>query len=209
MFVPQTFEPPVGEAPFQAGPATPMPGTPEPYGAAPDAPAPFAAAPGLNLEFGVGGDEWGPAEEYRKPADQIDQADGYSPDQLARPLGWEAAGASALQAAAPDTATEYRPLVQIDPEPIGDGDFASDAFSELSSLAMERPKVEKTRAGLVKRAPVERKPAEPEQPVAPSPHAAPRDAEAVRSRFSAFYSGTQRARTDVQTHNDAPGSLTE
>ena len=209
MFVPQTFEPPIGEAPFQAGPATPMPGTPEPYGAAPDAPAPFAAAPGLNLEFGVGGDEWGPAEEYRKPADQIDQADGYSPDQLARPLGWEAAGASALQAAAPDTATEYRPLVQIDPEPIGDGDFASDAFSELSSLAMERPKVEKTRAGLVKRAPVERKPAEPEQPVAPSPHAAPRDAEAVRSRFSAFYSGTQRARTDVQTHNDAPGSLTE
>ena len=205
MFVPQTFEPPVDEAlPLATGPVASAP-TPR----APETPAPYAAAQGLNPEWGVGGDEWGPAEEYRKPADQMDHADGYSPDQLARPLGWEAAGASALQAAAPDRATEYRPLVQIDPEPTGDGDFASDAFSELSSLAMERPKVEKTRAGLVKRAPVERKPAEPEQPAAPSPHAAPRDAEAIRSRFSAFYSGTQRARTDAQTHNDTPGALTE
>src|SRR5690606_24689769 len=136
MFVPQTFDPPADDTPLPTGPAASAP-----FGGASDAAAPFAATPGLDLQYGVGGDEWGPAEEYRKPADQFDHADGYSPDQLARPLGWEAAGASALQAAAPETATEYRPLVQIDPEPIGDGDFASDAFSELSSLAMERPKV--------------------------------------------------------------------
>lgn len=162
--------------------------------------------------WGVGGDEWAPAEEYRRPVQDVPtHHDAYSPDQLARPMGWEAAGASALQAAAPEVATEYRPVVQIDPEPGGDGgDFASDAFSELSSLAMERPKVEKTRAGLVKRTPVEKVAQEPEKPAAPTPHAGPRDADAVRSRFSAFYSGTQRARDDVRSFEDSTqGSLTE
>jgi hypothetical protein len=134
----------------------------------------------------------------------------YSPDQLARPMGWETAGASALQAAAPEGATEYRPVVQITPTSGGasEEDFASAVFSELSSLAAERPKVEKTSAGLAKRTPVAREP----EPVEPAQVAAsaPRDAEAVRSRFSAFYSGTQRARDDVQNFNDSTqGSLTE
>ena len=80
------------------------------------------------------------------------------------PSGWEAAGASALQAAAPESATEYRPVVQISPDPssAGQEDFASAVFSELSSLAAERPKVETTRAGLAKRTPVERE-EEPEE----------------------------------------------
>jgi hypothetical protein len=135
----------------------------------------------------------------------------YSPDQLARPLGWEAAGESALQAAAPEAATEYRPVVQVESQQQGGAsvDFTSEVFSELSSLAAERPKVEKTRAGLVKRTPVEREAdsvgganvAEPE---------VPRDAEAIRHRFSSFYSGTQRARDDVKNFNDSTqGSLTE
>lgn len=135
----------------------------------------------------------------------------YSPDQLANPLGWEAAGESALQAAAPESATEYRPVVQLE-EQLAEGapaDFASEVFSELSSLAKERPKVEKTRAGLVKRTPVER-----EAEAIPSADVAapevPRDAEAVRNRFSSFYSGTQRARDDVKNFNDSTqGSLTE
>jgi len=134
----------------------------------------------------------------------------YSPDQLARPLGWETAGASALQAAAPESATEYRPVVQISPDSglSGQEDFTSAVFSELSSLAAERPKVETTRAGLAKRTPVARE-AVPDEPVQAAP-SAPRDAEAVRSRFSAFYSGTQRAKDDVQNFNDSTqGSLTE
>ena len=134
----------------------------------------------------------------------------YSPDQLARPLGWETAGASALQAAAPESATEYRPVVQISPDSSisGQEDFASAVFSELSSLAAERPKVETTRAGLAKRTPVAREVVS-DEPVQAAP-SAPRDAEAVRSRFSAFYSGTQRAKDDVQNFNDSTqGSLTE
>ncbi|MBC7299084.1 MAG: hypothetical protein H5T82_09335 [Demequina sp.] len=135
----------------------------------------------------------------------------YSPDQLASPLGWETAGESALQAAAPETATEYRPVVQIDSEQQSEGsvDYASEVFSELSSLAAERPKVEKTRAGLVKRTPVERE-TEPESSADVAAPEVPRDAEAVRSRFSSFYSGTQRAREDVKNFNDSTqGSLTE
>jgi hypothetical protein len=100
--------------------------------------------------------------------------------------------------------------VQITPQDTGpaEQDFASAVFSELSSLAAERPKVEKTSAGLAKRTPVAREP-EPIQPVQVVA-AAPRDAEAVRSRFSAFYSGTQRARDDAQNFNDSTqGSLTE
>jgi hypothetical protein len=134
----------------------------------------------------------------------------YSPDQLASPRGWETAGASALQAAAPESATEYRPVVQISPGSDGpvQEDFASAVFSELSSLAAERPKVETTRAGLAKRTPVAREEV-PEESAQSAP-SAPRDAEAVRRRFSAFYSGTQRAKDDVQSFNDSTqGSLTE
>lgn len=135
----------------------------------------------------------------------------YSPDQLARPLGWEAAGESALQAAAPEAATEYRPVVQVEPQPQAEGsvDFASEVFSELSSLAAQRPKLEKTRAGLVKRTPVELE-AEPDHSADVAAPEVPRDAEAVRHRFSSFYSGTQRARDDVKNFNDrTQGSLTE
>lgn len=126
----------------------------------------------------------------------------FTPDQLANPVGWEAAGASALQAAEPESARSYRPVVQIDPEPVEEGSGApdmSDVFSEFSSLTAERPKVEKTRAGLAKRqkAPAAERPAPEPLETEVSIPAAPRDAEAVRSRFSNFYSGTQRARSDV------------
>ncbi len=134
----------------------------------------------------------------------------YSPDQLARPLGWETAGASALQAAAPDSAIEYRPVVQISPDSnsMGQEDYASAVFSELSSLASQRPQVETTRAGLAKRTPVARE-IVPDEPVQ-GPPTPPRDAEAVRNRFLAFYSGTQRARDDVRNFNNSTqGSLTE
>ncbi len=179
----------------------------------------FEAAPSQPIHDEA---RYGTPSRYDMPFGQSPQQDGqgmfghgdhgvvYSPDQLARPLGWETAGASALQAAAPESATEYRPVVQISPESNSPGqeDFASSVFSELSSLAAERPKVETTRAGLAKRTPVplEEVSEAPVQTVA----SAPRDAEAVRSRFSAFYSGTQRARDDVHDFNESTqGSLTE
>ena len=92
--------------------------------------------------------------------------------------------------------------MQIDPEPVEEDSGApdmSDVFSEFSSLTAERPKVEKTRAGLAKRqkAPEAERPAPQPLETEVSIPAAPRDAEAVRSRFSNFYSGTQRARSDV------------
>ncbi len=137
--------------------------------------------------------------------------DAYSPDQLASPLGWEVAGQSALQAAAPDSTTEYRPVVQIDPQSQAEGsvDYVTDVFSELSSLAAERPKLEKTPAGLVKRTPVARE-TEPGPSADVAEPEVPRDAEAVRNRFSSFHSGTQRGRRDVKTFKDSTqGSLTE
>ncbi len=75
----------------------------------------------------------------------------------------------------------------------------SEVFSELSSLSAERPKVEKTQAGLAKRRaegapPVEVTPIEQEPAATP----ANRDADQMRERFSSFYSGTQRARRDVE-----------
>ena len=151
-----------------------------------------------------------PPQEPANAFTSHDSGTTYSPDQLARPMGWEAAGASALQAAAPESATSYRPVVQITPEAgeSGDQDYASAVFSELSSLAAERPKVEKTRAGLQKRTPVAREEVAPE----PEHHEVqlPRDAEAVRTRFSAFYSGTQRARDDAQNlSGSTQDSLTE
>jgi len=188
-------------------------------------PLPYAEAPGFGAtpsQPGQGDSHYGEPSRYDIPFGQAPQQGGqgmfgheehgivYSPDQLARPLGWETAGASALQAAAPESATEYRPVVQISPDSssFGQDDYASAVFSELSSLAAQRPRVETTRAGLAKRTPVAREEV-PEAPV----HAAasePRDAEAVRSRFAAFYSGTQRARDDVHNFNESTqGSLTE
>jgi hypothetical protein len=131
----------------------------------------------------------------RKP--EGSHAGQFTPDDLASPVGWEAAGASALQAAAPDVQTSYSPKVDLDTG-AGAGVDLSSVFSEFSSLSSSRPKVEKTRAGLQKRrgadAPaVVVKPIEDEVVVAPRE----RDADAVRSRFSSFYSGTQRARSDA------------
>jgi hypothetical protein len=110
-----------------------------------------------------------------------------------------------LQAAEPEVETSYRPVVEdIQPAPLEDTDepdVTSEVFSELSSLSSERPKVQKTKAGLAKRRsdgakPVEVKPIQQEVTL----KHADRDADAVRSRFSSFYSGTQRARSDVQEH---------
>ncbi|PKQ27153.1 MAG: hypothetical protein CVT64_01540 [Actinobacteria bacterium HGW-Actinobacteria-4] len=126
----------------------------------------------------------------------------YSADQLANPEGWETAGASALEAAQPDVSSTYIPVVDIQPAPMlgtEDGpDITSEVFSELSSLSAERPKVQKTRAGLAKRRAEDAPPVEVkkiEAPVEAKP--ANRDPDQMRTRFSSFYSGTQRARKDV------------
>ena len=162
------------------------------------APASFQSAPA-----------WEPAEPVHEPqaqefapAPQQEPAGPhgtYTPDQLADATGWEAAGASALQAAQPDVATSYQPVIQPDDSgPGGGADLTSAVFSEFSSLASERPKVEKTRAGLERRRPSDAKPVEV-TPIAETPEIMPveRDADAIRDRFSSFYSGTQRARDDV------------
>src|SRR5690606_667309 len=118
--------------------------------------------------------------------------------------GWQAAGASALQAAQPDVATSYQPVIiqPDDGDGRGDADLASAVFSEFNSLASERPKVEKTRAGLERRRPSDAKPVEV-KPIEDNVGIAPvkRDADAIRERFSSFYSGTQRARSHVATHD--------
>ncbi|WP_169746528.1 ATP-binding protein [Demequina phytophila] len=126
-----------------------------------------------------------------------------TPEQLAEAHGWESAGASALAAAgAESVAQSYQPVLDTENSSgrawEDDVDLTRAAFSELSSLSESRPRVEKTKAGLQKRrrteaAPVETTPLEDEVTLAPKE----RDAEAVRSRFSSFYSGTQRARTDA------------
>ncbi|MCB2413689.1 nitrate- and nitrite sensing domain-containing protein [Demequina sp. TTPB684] len=192
---------------------------PTPHADPPSVPTAFIPDPTRNetfeAEWSMPGHVAAPIPAVAPPAFAPDSGRAgpmaYSPDQLARPMGWEAAGESALQAAAPEAATEYRPVVQIDPQPVGEGfaDFSSEVFSELSSLASKRPKVEKTQAGLVKRTPVERS-TEPEPVAEVAAPEVPRDADAVRNRFSSFYSGTQRARDDVKNFNDSTqGSLTE
>lgn len=126
----------------------------------------------------------------------------YTRDDLARPVGWETAGESALAAAAPEVVSTYTPaVVQLDPEPAAyddDADLASAVFNEFSSLTSERPKVEKTRAGLTKRQRQEVAP--PPEPIEEELAIAhvERDPEEIRARFSNFYSGTQRARHDVE-----------
>ncbi|MDN4476005.1 HAMP domain-containing protein [Demequina sp. SYSU T00192] len=127
----------------------------------------------------------------------------FTPEDLAEAHGWESAGASALAAATDETAaTSYEPVLDTEHSSgrtwDDDADLQRAVFSELSSLSASRPKVEKTKAGLQKRRrteeqPVEAQPLEDEVTLSPKE----RDAEAVRSRFSSFYSGTQRARTDA------------
>jgi len=123
----------------------------------------------------------------------------FTPDELANPFGWEQAGASALLANEPESATEYQPVVdtQSDGSP-AQAELTSQVFSEFSSLATERPKLETTRAGLQRRRSVD-SPAPDVTPIEQEVLLTPkdRDADEVRSRFSSFYSGTQRARSDV------------
>lgn len=176
--------------------------------AAPAAPA-WQSAPAAEPTSFQPAPEWGaeqPANEPQhqefSPAPQQEPAGPqgtYTPDQLAGATGWQAAGASALQAAQPDVATSYQPVIQPDDSGPGSAaDLTSAVFSEFSSLASERPKVEKTRAGLERRRPRNAKPVEV-KPIAETPDIAPtkRDADAIRNRFSSFYSGTKRARDDV------------
>lgn len=132
-----------------------------------------------------------------------------SPDDLARPMGWEAAGLSAVSAEDESEYIGYRPEAFAEPVPdpmpepgvdeVGaDADVASEVFSELSSLTSVRPKVEKTRAGLVKRERVpESEAPKPEPIAAPSSEHYDRDPEAIRTRVSSFYSGKFRAQADA------------
>ena len=194
-------------APAQPGPTSfaPQAFEPEPE-PQPEAPAaayePAAWAPVTSFEPEPAPAE---AEAFPQPQDaSAAETQAYTPEDLAHSHGWEAAGASALQAAEPEATTSYQPIILPEPRDGVDMDYASAAFSELSSLASERPKIEKTRAGLQKRRsadapPVEVKPLEESVEVAPSQ----RDADAVRHRFSAFYSGTQRARQDAEEFDRA------
>lgn len=179
-----SFEPAEGSAPSPVGQWPFSGATP----AAPSGQFPTQQAPQWNQPA--------PEPQWQEAELQEPRRDVFSPDQLATPLGWEQAGASALQAAQPEVNQEYQPVVQVDPQRADGGstDVASEVFSELSSLTAERPKVVKTSAGLTKRTPVEPKPEAAEEPVY-TPH--DRDAEGVRDRFSSFYSGTRRAREDA------------
>lgn len=167
--------------------------------AAPAAPEPVAPEP---VSPGGAFALWGDKAQHAPPAPPA-TGQVFTPDELASPYGWEVAGDAALAAAAPEAATEYEPVVDLQPEADLGGahetEITSAVFSELSSLSYERPVVEKTNAGLQRRraageAAPEVKPIEPEVHLAHKE----RDADEVRSRFSSFYSGTQRARSDVQ-----------
>ena len=186
--------PPAPPAAFD--PAPYLPPTPAPT----PPPASFTPEPGAPVAEPFA---FIPAPAAPEPAPA--QPAAFSPEQLANPLGWEAAGASALQAATFEAAaTTYEPRLDTD-HPSGryyadeEADLTRSVFSELSSLSESRPKVEKTRAGLQKRRAVTAKPVEV-TPIAEEVTLTPkdRDAEAVRHRFSSFYSGTQRARSDVE-----------
>ncbi|WP_160297643.1 ATP-binding protein [Demequina salsinemoris] len=204
---PSAFAPaapsPAPAAPAQSfvAPSAPsaMPSAPSAMPSAPSAPTSFVPAGGGFMPDESAASSWqgelaAVEQGHRESASEV-----YSPDQLADPTGWEHAGASALEAAGP--AVGYSPAFQINPEPDSDegdqSDVASAVFSEFASFATERPKVQKTKAGLAKRertkAAEAPKPLEAEVKIAE----APRDADAVRQRFSSFYSGTQRARSDV------------
>lgn len=218
-FAPDRATPPASSPTHSAGvldntePAAPAPITPTPHVQGPislheappvdDAPwhtqrAAAPVAPTQPESPVVPPASGGSAASFFAPRqDDAPQQGHFSPDDLANPVGWEAAGASALQAAGPEVQTSYTPKVDLDSEQDAAPDLSS-VFSEFSSLSSQRPKVEKTRAGLQKRRavdapPVEVKPIEEEVVVAPRN----RDADAVRSRFSSFYSGTQRARSDA------------
>ncbi|WP_062137619.1 sensor histidine kinase [Demequina aestuarii] len=186
--------------------SAPQPEAPAPWERAePTVPAepPSAAPQSFQPDVGASpeANAWDASQTVNSAEPPSDSsATAYSPDELAKASGWEAAGASALQAAEPEGATTYQPVIQPDNggDDMGGADLTSAVFSELSSLAAERPKVEKTRAGLQRRRPTNADPVEV-TPIQEDASLAPadRDADAVRSRFSSFYSGTKRARDDV------------
>ncbi|WP_144276248.1 ATP-binding protein [Demequina sp. NBRC 110053] len=201
---PVAFAPQVPSAPEPAAPHHESPQHESPqHDARQPAQSPWQASPSAPTSFAPEPQPEPRAEDFPAAPQQPATAWGadggarsFTPEQLATPAGWESAGASALQAAEPEVATSYQPVIQ--PDSAGGEDVTSAVFSELSSLAAERPKIEKTSAGLQRRrptgaAPVEVKPIEESVEIAP----AERDADAVRNRFSSFYSGTQRAKDDV------------
>jgi len=143
-------------------------------------------------------------------------AQAYTMDEFAQPYGWETAGASALAATVDTGDGGYSPEAFVAPTapPPPDGleaEMASEVFSELSSLTTERPKVQRTRAGLQKRS---RVPGATEPTPIPDiePKPVARDAEAVRANFSNFHSATRGARGDVgdspHIHGTPPDEVT-
>ncbi|MDN4487604.1 ATP-binding protein [Demequina sp. SYSU T00039] len=193
-FAPTSFEAPAEPEPAAAAPAF----APEPEPAPEPAPMSFTPAEGV-AEAPVFEPRPAPAPAVEEEAPATAS---FTPEQLANPMGWEAAGQSAIAEADGDSGV-YTPIIDTE-SPSGrsaaddEADLARDVFAELSSLSESRPKVEKTKAGLQKR----RKPAEVEPEVTPLDEEVTlahkeRDAEAVRNRFSSFYSGTQRARSDA------------
>jgi hypothetical protein len=183
-----------------------VPDMPPPVYDVPDMPPPTVPAYGADAYEGA---EYGAA------------AQAYSPDEFAKPYGWEGAGANALAAASGETVqTGYSPEAYVPTAPtLPDGteaEMTSAVFSEFTSLATERPKVQRTKAGLQRRAkPPE---TEPEEiPVPPAPAEAEvkpvaRDPEAVRSSFSNFHSATSRARDSEgegsDVHSAEPNEMT-
>ena len=148
-----------------------------------------------------------PAEAYEAMG-LYGAAPAYSSEQFAKPFGWEAAGADALEAAGfePDY-RGYSPEAFSAPPPTEDyeADVASAVFSELRSLSSERPTIQRTKAGLTRRAPSALATAVP--PAEVEPRAVDRDPETVRANFAGFYSGTTRGRADAAAQpTDVHGS---
>ncbi len=143
-------------------------------------------------------------------------AQAYTLDEFAQPYGWEAAGASALAATVDIGYGGYSPEAfapTAPPPPDGlEAEMASAVFSELSSLTTERPKVQRTHAGLQKRTRAPGAPTEPTPIADIEPKPVLRDAEAVRASFSDFHSATTRGRSDVgdlpHIHGTPPDEVT-
>ncbi len=176
----------------------------------PEATGGFVAPDGLAPELSFGDNTGTPSELEAQapdfpPPGMPAPAFGTAPAQFVDPTDWESAGQSALQSAvvepdyigySPEAFSELPPppVMIEDPQDV-EAEVTTSAFSELSSLAGTRPKVERTRVGLTKRAAVEVQERKPLDDGSITPAA--RDADATRSRFSSFYSGTARAKVDA------------
>jgi signal transduction histidine kinase len=139
-----------------------------------------------------------PAAGFYEATGLYGEPPAYSSDQFAQPYGWEAAGADALEAAGfePDY-RGYSPEAFSAPPPTEDyeADVASAVFSELRSLSSERPTIQRTKAGLTRRAPSALATAGPLVEV--ESKAVARNPETVRASFAGFYTGTTRGRADA------------